>query len=404
MRFRQPHCKRAISLSLLAFLGLLWTQPVLAGSDFGAGWQPKPLTDTNAPAPVKTQAQPSSAKPAQPPVQPDLEARLKPVEPFVKEVENRLTLTPKPGATMVQRLNDLQAVLFGAQQYQDAGQLITKLAEIFPQEAQKAQAEMEKQFQSSMQANAPANSAGNGVKTNKTQAFTPASGMQPAIANAAPSSSANQPKPKKKKRGFWDTDDFGSDFDNDPFFQDTFQGRAKTSMTQGASASTSGYSQQQNYNQQPYAAQANTQQQSAGPSRLATVAQGLAGIALAVGGIAGAYYLNNKMGGSKGYNTPGYNPYASGAYGNPYGYAPYGYGVTPYAPYGTMTSVVPYGGNASMMPYQTSPYVAPGYGAVPFGAMGQTYSYAPYGSSQTFSNTGISGSSFGMGSLGLPNF
>jgi len=65
----------------------------------------------------------------------------------------------------------IQAVLFGTQKYQDAGQLITKLTEVFPEEAKKAQAEMDRQFQSTMQANAAAsNPANTGNMANKGKA------------------------------------------------------------------------------------------------------------------------------------------------------------------------------------------------------------------------------------------
>jgi hypothetical protein len=139
LRFRQLHSKRKISLALLGLL-LLPCLTALAEDNFGAEWQPKPLVDTSAPAPVAPQspAFTSQGVPVTPPAQPELEAKLKPVEPFIREIETRLTLKPKPGVTLVQRLNTLQTVLFGAQKYQDAGELITKLAEVFPEEAKKA--------------------------------------------------------------------------------------------------------------------------------------------------------------------------------------------------------------------------------------------------------------------------
>jgi len=306
--------QRIISLGLLGGL-LLPALQAWAGDDFAANWQPKPLVDTSVPH-TPAQAKASDALPAPTVVQPDLEAKLKPVEPFVKEVENRLTLTPKPGVTLVQRLNTLQTVLFGAQQYQDAGQLITRLTEIFPQEAQKAQAEMDKQLQQT--ASNPSNQTGSKSATPNKVGTNASNQPMSSVANVQ--SGAKPSAPKKKRRSFWNSDDFSSDFDNDPFFQDAFQGRLKTSAFQAGSTMQTQSQAAQSMNAQSYSTPTPVQQQSNGPSRLAAVAQGLAGVALAVGGLAGAAYLNNKMGG-KSSNYP-YN----GAYGNPYGYGNvYGY-------------------------------------------------------------------------------
>jgi hypothetical protein len=398
LRFGNPQSKPLISLLVLSSM-LLPAYTALADDGFGGDWQAKPLVDNSAPAVVTPQPQVTSS-PTAPVVQPDLEAKLKPVEPFILEVENRLTLKTKPGVTIVQRLNTLQTVLFGAQKYQDAGELIAKLAEIFPQEAQKAQAELEKQFQSAMQASAaPSNLK---VMNPKSPMMPTGPGTGPAYRPAQPGipSRMAQAAPQKK-RGFWNNDDFSSDFDNDPFFQDLFQGRVKTSTTrQGMSSMQNGFPQSNAaqgygspaYSQQPYGAQAYGQQPN-GPSHLAAMAQGLVGLALAAGGMAGAYYLNNKMpSGNRAYGN-NYRPYPNGGYGygpngiSPYGVAPYGvnpYGAAPGTTYNyggiTYGNVNPYGSGALINPYAVAPYVSPSYNsAIPFGNGQQTYSFSPYG-------------------------
>ena len=370
MRYGRPgkiHGKRLISQAVLAGLLFPWTV-ALAGDDFAGNWQPKPLVDNSAPAPVKAQS-PAATTQAPPPAQPELEARLKPLEPFVKEIENRLTITPQAGSGLVLRLNTIQTVLFGGPQYQDAGQLITKLTEVFPDEAKKAQAEMDKQVQLAQQAMQQANAAA-AAKAGKGKITAPGAQF-PAQNQVASTAAPAQTASPKKRRGFWNSDDFDSDFENDPFFRDAFQGRAKTGAMPGGTNTSSVNSIQQpaqnyqnNQNAQAYA------QQSAGPSKLAGLAQGLAGLALIAGGIAGASFLNGKMGGVKngyGYSPYGYPNYGYSNYGAPYGASAYGNG------YG-----MPYGGNIS-------PY---GYGG-------------GYGTGMTTYGSGFGTSMMGSGS-GLP--
>ncbi len=377
--FRYCTLKQLISLSLMALMGLP-SAAVWAEDAVGVDWQPRPLVDNSVPPAAPTTAPATSASLKSAPAvaaQPELETRLKPAEPFVQEVENRLSLKPKPGATMVQRLNSLQTVLFGEPTYQDAGALIAKLAEVFPQEAQKAQATMEQQFQQAQLQQAP-----NGMRT--VTASDPSGGK--GRKNALPSTSTQsglgvapdrlamtQPAPAapKKKRSFWNDDDFDSDFDNDPFFQDSYQGRVNTSAAQGgASNPGTGYAQSNGASV-------------GGPSRLAGIAQGLAGLALTAGALAGAYYLNNKSGGSRSIGN-NYGPYPQ----TNYGYAPYG---APYVngPYGApgmaYGSPSPYRNGIVMNPYAAVPYGMPGYPAYGGGYMTapQTYQVKPYGTGIT---------------------
>jgi hypothetical protein len=375
----KPQLKPLISQVLVATMLCPWAT-ALAGDDFiGADWKPRPLVDYNAPAPATAQPSATAEKvtPTAAPVQPDLEARLKPVEPFIKEIESRLSITPKANTGLVNRLNNLQTVLFGTQQYNDAGQLITKLSEIFPEEAKKAQAEMDKQALASQQASVAAM-----AKSGKASAQV----NPPAMPQNQMTNAAGQVKSAKKRRSFWDTDDFDSEFDNDPFFQDSFQARAKRSGVQPPTAMM-GTAQQQGMMPQSQAANAATQayaQQSAGPSRIAGIAQGLAGLALVVGGIAGASYLNGKLG--KGSPAVGYpnGTYGNGyPYGNPYGYpygSPYGapmygngYGVNPYG-----VGVAPYGLGSAAYGYGSGYSVSPGYTITPGGYGPGTPFWRPY--------------------------
>ena len=341
----------------------------MADSTFGADWKPTPLVDTNAPSPSK-QPDSKESSPAKPGVsgasqaeaaqQKLLETRLKPAEPFIKDVESKLYLKPPQDASLVQRLNTIQAVLFGEPKYQDAGELLAKLAELFPQEAAKANAELNKQLQSSLppvktieSAKAKGKSRGKQVVQQAPFAAMPQSPSQATSSgyypNPTTAQSTGQPAPKKKK-GFWH-DDWDSSFDNDPFFRDQPQGIA--SQSAGATAN-----------------------QSQGPSKLAAIGQGLAGLALMAGGVAGAYYMN-KHGGNNYYPNNGY--YGNGYYASPYGaYGPYGaypYGSTTYNAY----------------PGAYGSFGTPGYYGTP-----RTYTYTPYGS--TYSN-----STFGaISPLGVP--
>lgn len=344
-----PQCRRPqtqlTALLMLAFLG----SPApfaMADSDYSMDWQPKPLVDTSKPAIEK---QDSLTTPGTPPVpgQPDLEAKLKPAEPFIQDVESKLSIKAKPGVTLVERLNNLQTVLFGEAKYQDARELLSKLAEIFPQEAAKAQDGLNRELQNTLPTN--------GEQTGPQSYAKP--GSHPTVSMTAPGTNGMMPQPynspqmynpaqqqpqaiaKSKRRHFWQQDDWDSDFKNDPFFQDN---------------STS-------YQQTP--------QQQAAPSKLSSLGQGVAGIAMMAGSLAGAYYLNKKMGNGTINNQPYYNnnPYYSGYGGYGYPYGAYGYGGG--YPYGSY-----YGG------YSAYPPPAGAYGS-PYGGIITSRPYQSYGSS-----------------------
>lgn len=333
--FRHPTIQNTVTqkccaLFTLLSLGVSGLAPCWASSDFAADWKAKPLIDHSAPAVTAPSATPSpTSKAASPSAeQAALEAKLKPAEPFISSVEKQLLITPKSGTSLIQRLNTLQTVLYGEPRFQDAGELLAELARLFPTEAAKAAADLQAKLQAEKPANAQS-SAGKAAPKRPTVS-SPAA---PAMANAPPQSS---PPPARKKR-FWQSED--DPFASDPFFQD-----------------------QPNRNAGSYSGNPNGAQE-AGPSKLAAIGQGLAGLAMMAGAVAGSYYLNRGNNGI----TP-----QNGYYNNyPYGYPPYG---TPYGyglgnrAFGPIPGQVPYGYNT------VYPYAYPG------GMTLNTQPYRPYGS------------------------
>ena len=335
--------KQTIALSITAGFSLQMAVPVMASEAFGTNWQAKPLVDHSA-APKATST-PATAKPAAstPAPKPDaeLEAKLKPAEPFIASIEKQMALQPKPGEALVNRLDSLQNVLFGESKYQDAGELLAQLASIFPAEAAKAHADLTAKMQNAQQ-QAQTTQAGkpSTARTAPKQAVMPpqqtASAFPQTGQTAYPQQPVQQVQPQKKKR-FWESED--DPFRNDPFFQD----------------------QPSSFQNQP--------NQSNGPSRIGAIGQGLAGLAMMAGSVAGNYYLNRNNGGLLP-NNGIYNQHpAYGNYGYPYGY---GYGM----PYGQ----VPYGQGAIFG--QPTGFGQPMGYASPFG-FGQTtvttQPYRPYG-------------------------
>lgn len=321
---------RQFAASLLTFA--LISLPVQA-----ADWQPRPLVDTT-PKPAVAEQAPQAAAEAQPAAaaKPDVEKMLKPAEPFIADVEKNLYLSPKAGDTLVNRLDKLQMVLYGERKYQDAGELLAKLAEIYPQEAAKAQAELNRQMQQ-LQASLPP------VSKQKNDSKSPSyskAGDKSIVTYPAPmASSQSMPQQPKAKRSFWgDRDD--DPFANDPFFNDD------------ARDSQAGYG------------------QTGGGPRLAGIGQGLASLAMIAGSLAGSYYLNKKLGGptDRFYGNQPYDPYGyyNGStyygngggyyYNNPYGYAP-PYGAYPPGVYAPPGQIYDYSrGRYTVTPYrQTSP-------------------------------------------------
>lgn len=355
-------------ISYLTLLSLLLNPAIvaLAGNDFGGDWEPRPLVDTTIKPTAPTPTQTAFAKPPVP-AQPELEAKLKPAEPFIHDVEEKLYIKPKAGTSLVSRLDTLQTVLFGEAKYQDANELLSKLAEIFQKEAAKAQVGLNQQLLNSKPAGSSNQSQAQAKPQNKPLAYSPAQTSQttniphqqpqyvpqyaPSMATV-PKAPRQQTAPKPKKKHFWQ-DDWESDFENDPFFNDSLNSIS--------------------------------QNQQQGPSKLSSVGQGLAGLAMMAGGVAGTYYLNKKLGNNSVPNNQQYynNPYYNN-YGYPYSGNPYGYGYA--APYGYGTYAVPYGTG-----YPPPP---PGTYGFPYGGVITSQPYRPYGSStSTFG---------GISPLGVP--
>lgn len=350
-------------ISSALVLGLLSTQAQWAfgGSDFGANWQAKPLVDTSVTRQPVAESKPTPTKPVTP-AQPELEARLKPAEPFIKDVEARLTISPTTGSPLVQRLNNLQSILFGEQKYQDAGELLAKLAEMFPQEAAKANAELNKQLQSSLPPVKPTPST-SADKANKTHSKAAKPIIQPpaygADSGAYPTTALQTAptKAKKRKKSIWQ-DDWDNSFENDPFFRDEPQQRAQASQ---------------------------------GPSKLAAVGQGLTSLALIAGSLAGTYYLN-KQNGNNYYPNNGY--YNNGYYASPYG-VPYGS-----YPYGAYPSYGAYGAYGAPMAGAYPGY----YGAAPqLNYIPRTFTPTPYTPSYYDSRFGATSTPLGV-PTGIPRY
>jgi hypothetical protein len=365
-------------------LGALLSGPAMAASDngFGSGWTPKPLVDPNAPAslPSKPVADSSAASA----VDTELENALKPAEPFIRDVENKLLINPRTGASLASRLNTMQTVLFGEAKYKDAGEVLAKMAELFPQEAAKAHAELSRQMNQPtaaatkpgkvMMMKGPSNGGnplgapGAGNMQALPQTLSPAGAHQKPIVSypssaqvssqGAPPQTAPQasPLPARTKRRFWQSDWDDDPFKNDPFFKDSFfneRSSSSPSLFQSSVQSTGQppvQSSAQSYGQPSGQSPA----QSSG-SRLQGLGSGLLGLASLAGSVAGNYYSNKKWGGQP--NNQAYN--------NPYGYAPYGQGY----PYG-----YPYGAYPQGQGY--------GYGYPVYGQPAYSYgpAYAPYGS------------------------
>jgi hypothetical protein len=389
-----PHHKETIVGYRLVFnkvlacliLGAMLSGPAMAASnnDFGSGWIPKPLVDPNAS--VTQPGKPVAAADAAGPADAELEKSLKPAEPFIRDVESKLLIRPKSGVSLVSRLNTVQTVLFGEAKYKDAGEVLAKMAELFPQEAAKAHAELTRQMNPPtaaatkpgkiMMMKGPSSSAqsfgnqGAGNFQSLPQTLPPAGANQkPVVTAPSPSSQvSSQTSPKNapkdnplpaqtKKRRFWQSDWDEDPFKNDPFFKDSFFNERSTNSPSlfQSSVQTTGQppvqSSAQSYVQPPDQSPA----QSSG-SRLQGLGSGLLGLAALAGSVAGNYYANKKWGGVANNNQA--NQY-------PYGYAPYGQGY----PYG-----YPYGAYPSGQVY--------GYGYPVYGQPAYSYgpAYTPYGS------------------------
>lgn len=126
---------------MLTFIALLLFAASAGAAEFNSNWTPKPLVDNQAPVTKRAGLKPAAYT--------DAEAMLKPAEPFIASVEKRLYIQSSRNTTLIQRLNHLQGVLFGSPKYEDAGQLLSALTELFPQEAARAHAELSSQLQRS---------------------------------------------------------------------------------------------------------------------------------------------------------------------------------------------------------------------------------------------------------------
>lgn len=318
--------QKMLALSITLGLGFQGAAPVMAVDTFAANWQARPLIDNT----IKPQAASQGVKPEAAKAtlsktdQAVLEAQLKPAEPFIASIEKNLLISPKKGALLTERLSTLQTVLYGEPKYQDAGKLLAELAKVFPAEAAKAHADLTTKLQS----NLSPSTAQNTRPVVPGSSAPPTTQTPPAVASGSQSGfgSPSATSPQQQKKRFWNKSN--NPFANDPFFQD-----------------------------QPSPPPA-YQSPQAGPSTLGAIGQGLAGLAMVAGSVAGSYYLNRNTGNTGLLPQNGYYNNLYGNLGYPYGYAPPTYGVLP--------GQVPYGYN--------QPYLGrPAYSGL------TTQLYQPYG-------------------------
>jgi len=105
----------------------------------GDNWHPSPLVDTTAPQGTSTAKPGTTAQTPAGPPKPDPEVILKPILPFVADIEKRLQIPQQtPAIKTPERLNRLQEIVFGSRVYSDAGEVLAKLASLFPLEAAKS--------------------------------------------------------------------------------------------------------------------------------------------------------------------------------------------------------------------------------------------------------------------------
>ncbi|WP_373531967.1 hypothetical protein [Vampirovibrio sp.] len=356
-----PFANKTLALSLGLGLCIQGMAPVWAVDDFATQWQARPLVDNTVQPQAPAQASP--AKAAQPAATPQadlaaLEAQLKPAEPFIASVEKNLLINPKQGAFLTDRLTELQTVLYGEQKYQDAGELLAEMAKVFPAEATKAHADLTAKMQSNLPPssgkNPPQAISSASASKQRVNAQPMAANTQPAAFGSPSSNQASNQQAAPPKKRFWEREE--DPFANDPFFQD----------------------------QQPTPSY---QAQQTGPSKLGAIGQGLAGLAMMAGSVAGSYYLNKNTGNAGLLPNNGYqNGYPNGyynnqPYANPYG-SPYGYGVPAY---GVVPGQLPYGYN---QPYlnrpvygttlTTQPYSRFGNSTVGISPLGVPTGFRPY--------------------------
>lgn len=270
------------------------------------------------------------------------EARLAPYETFIHEVETALAIVPPMGSGRVSRLNAIQHILFAGQPYQgDAGELLTHLQSVFPQQAAHA---------ASLASQAPQ--------------------MVASIPQAAKNPKITKTKSRIAPKGssFFAKSFFNDDpFANDPFFQNTGTSLCSSSSL-GSSDSSFGTTNNMTFSNAPNQFQAVPQSSSSmasnvqplygpstsmennqGPSRMAAIGQSLGSLAMMAGGLAAGYYLNKK---SDGYPA---QPMPYGYYNNPYG------GAYPYGNAAPIASYYPSYGYSP--PYAQMPYaLGSGYG------------------------------------------
>jgi hypothetical protein len=293
----------AVASTILLHFGLAGAEVQIASSStsdshnnhFGDNWQPRPLIDNSKPT-----SSFSVNQPKKPQIDPAIsEARLAPYEGFIKAIEKSLSIVTPAGSSRVKRLNNIQQIVFNEQPYRDdASELLKRLEGIFPKEATQTLA--------SIKPASPLTSANNqatiqGLNQRQGPQIISSQEMPQSTPTLSQRELARIAKAQKKAQRNAENDFFGGD----PFF--------KEDNSDSFNSSTSS---------------------SAGMKAKAVMA-GLAGVALAAGGVAGSYYMNRNTpatSSSYGYGLPNSAyPYPNSAVINPYGNTilPNGYSAYP---------------------------------------------------------------------------
>lgn len=367
---------RFISFALLGMILLLLPLTSLAKdksqaeqtgystSAFGAGWVPLPLkkTDKKQPKAAENTVQAAEEAPLQSPLK-DPNQLLQPAEGFIVAVEKRLMLVPKPQEALTERLNHIQMVLYGTEQFDDAGQLLSALSESFPQAAVEARQQLMQDMASFKPDEDGRLSKPTKRIRQKTENLAPThpQATPKQVATSSPQSTSGVPlQPLYSGSGNlqngWDSP-FDESWDND--FDKNWDDY-KDANKEAREA-----------NEEKLKRWEKSQKKEARFESLKSLGRGLASLAMVAVPMAGQYYLNKSADtvNNSRYQTtypnygygqyqPGYGGYyyPANGYPNPYNNAytgAYGYGVNPnqYSPYGSLAT--PYNYSPSAQYYQT---------------------------------------------------
>lgn len=261
-------------------------------SDFGAGWEATPLLKPGDIVPATASGATAEAPASEEPgiaAAPSLEETLAPVMPFIGAVEEKLSINNDGGVTLHGRLNKIQNVLYGEPRYDDAGELLASLSEIFPAEAAKTRQQL--------------------------------------MAEMANGGFSAQPQPRQQAAA----SPPGRAHSGGPRIVESYPANPNVNYQAQAQSYQKNYYQQQQHAYQARQDYADELKKRRRMDTLKSVGKGLGALALIGGALAGSYFLNKKLGN----NNPVAQDVPDNYYYPGYGYPPgYGYGYSPYGGYG----------------------------------------------------------------------